>query len=161
MKQAVFLDRDGVLNREKGDYITRIEDFELLPHIFNNLKRLQEAGFLLIVISNQGGIAKGLYTHAGLKQMHDFLMGELDKQEIELSEIFYCPHHPSTGKCLCRKPDSLLVEKAIAKYNIQPDASFFIGDKPRDIEAGLKAGVKGMLIEANADWTKEVTAILK
>lgn len=151
--KAIFLDRDGVINYEVGDYIMRLEDFKILPHVIAGLKSLQDLGYLLIVVTNQGGIAKGLYTHATFKSIHDFLDRELAKHQISLTEVYYCPHHPLTSECLCRKPGSLLVEKAISKYGINPSLSWFIGDKQRDIDAGAAAGVKGILIEPNEDWT--------
>ncbi len=151
-RKAVFLDRDGVLNREVGEYIKKPEDFEVLPHIIKPLKMLADAGFLLIVVTNQGGIAKGLYTLQNLQQMHKILVGFLSQHQIQLTDIYFCPHHPDFSNCLCRKPHSLLVEKAIAKYNINPKQSYFIGDKQRDIDAGKGADVAGFLIEANADW---------
>lgn len=160
LKKAVFLDRDGVINHEVGDYIMRLEDFKILPHVFDGLKKLQDAGFLLVVITNQGGIAKGLYTHETFHQMHQYLDEELAKHQVSLTEVYYCPHHPFSGECLCRKPGSLLVEKAISKYKIDPAQSWFIGDKQRDIDAGNAAGVKGILIEPNEDWTLQLAMIL-
>lgn len=158
--KAVFLDRDGVINHEVGDYIMRLEDFKILPHVFSGLKKLQDAGYLLIVITNQGGIAKGLYTHQTFQAMHHFLDVELAKHQVTLTEVFYCPHHPFSGECLCRKPGSLLVEKALSKYHINPANSWFIGDKQRDIDAGNAAGVNGILIEPNEDWTPHIQQFL-
>lgn len=151
-RKAVFLDRDGVLNREKGEYITKEADFEVLPHIVQSLQLLTNAGFLLIVVTNQGGIAKGFYTAQTLQNMHQMLISYLQQHQIKLDDIYFCPHHPDFSNCLCRKPQSLLVEKAISKYQIDPKQSFFIGDKQRDIDAGNGAGVAGFLVEANADW---------
>jgi D-glycero-D-manno-heptose 1,7-bisphosphate phosphatase len=75
----------------------------------------------------------------------------LKKNNIAVADIYYCPHHPDTGKCLCRKPDSLLIEKVMARFNLSPDSSYFIGDSERDIQAAEKAGIKGILISENAD----------
>ena len=157
--KAIFLDRDGVLNKEQGDYITRFEDFIILPHVYEGLKILQQEGYLLIVITNQGGIAKKLYSLDDLHTMHQFLKAELLKNGITITDIYFCPHHPIEGNCLCRKPGSLLVEKALSKYHIDPTQSFFIGDKMRDIECGEAAGVKGVFIEANQDWTPWVSRL--
>ncbi len=151
-KKAIFLDRDGVLNQEVGDYIKRFDDFKILPHVFDGLKILQKAGYLLIVITNQGGLAKGEYSLNDLNQMHDFLRSEISKSDVTITDIFYCPHHPVSGNCLCRKPGSLLVEKALSKYRIDPGQSFFIGDKKRDIQCGEAVGIKGILIKPNEDW---------
>lgn len=160
LQKAVFLDRDGVLNQEVGDYIKQPNDFKILPFIYQGLKKLQDAGFLLVVITNQGGIAKGFYNQQTLNTMHGFLEAELAKHQITLTEIFYCPHHPDSGNCLCRKPNSIMVEKAVSKYQINPTQSFFIGDKQRDIDCGNAVGVKGILIEPNQDWTVFVENII-
>jgi D-glycero-D-manno-heptose 1,7-bisphosphate phosphatase len=153
MNKAIFLDRDGVINTELGDYITRPEDFTLNPGVGEALRRWAEAGYLLIVITNQGGIGKGLYNENTLAAIHEKLQQALAIDDVALTAIYHCPHHPSTGYCLCRKPDSLMIEKALARFHIDPKQSFFIGDKDRDIEAGLKAGVKGIRIESNASLT--------
>lgn len=148
--KAIILDRDGVINRERNDYTFRIEDFEILPDVFKALKLLQDAGYLLVIISNQGGIGRGLFKIADTEKMHAYLLDKLKEENIHIEEIYYCVHHPETGSCLCRKPDSLNVEKALARFNIDPALSYFIGDKERDTMAGEKVGVKGILIESNA-----------
>lgn len=150
MNKAIFLDRDGIINEEIGDYVKRFEDFKLLPHLAETLKNYQSQGFLIIVITNQGGLAKGLYTVTELNKMHQYFLNEMEKVGVTITEIYYCPHHPDfNGNCLCRKPGSLLVEKAMAMFNIDPKASYFIGDRPRDAEAGEKVGVKGILVPSN------------
>lgn len=146
--KAVFLDRDGVINVERG-YTHRLEDFVILPDLIEVLQLLQKKGYLLIIVSNQSGIAKDLYTQAEVEILHQHLLGELNKNNIQLSEIYYCVHHSDVSRCICRKPDSLFVEKGLARFDIDPARSYFIGDKERDVEAGEKAGVKGILIEAN------------
>lgn len=148
--KAVFLDRDGVLNHEMGDYIRRIEDFQVLEQNTITLKQLQDKGYLLIVATNQGGLAKGWYTEQELDRMHNILRETYKKGGVELTDIFYCPHHPDfTGECDCRKPKPGLLLRAIEKYNIDPGQSYFIGDRERDIEAGTAAGVKGILINSD------------
>ena len=150
MNKAIFLDRDGIINEEIGDYVKRFEDFKLLPHLAETLKKYQSQGFLIIVITNQGGLAKGLYNLTELNKMHQYFLTEMEKAGGTIAEIYFCPHHPDfNGKCLCRKPGSLLVEKAMARFNIDPKASYFIGDRPRDAEAGEKVGVKGILVPSN------------
>lgn len=146
--KAVFLDRDGVINFERG-YTHRLEDFVILPDLIEVLQLLQQKGYLLIVVSNQSGIAKGLYKQSEVEILHKFMLDEFTKNGIKLSEIYYCVHHPDVSKCICRKPDSLFVEKGLARFNIDAKKSYFIGDKERDTEAAEKAGVKGILIEAN------------
>lgn len=160
MNKAVFLDRDGIINVEIGDYIKRFEDFTFTPQLAEGLKSLQDSGYLLIVITNQGGLAKNLYNIEELDRMHDYLKSEMLKNNIRFTEIYYCPHHPDyNGKCLCRKPDSQMLEKAIAIYNIDPAQSYFIGDKQRDVDAGEKVGVKGILVEANTPLPEVIPLI--
>jgi D-glycero-D-manno-heptose 1,7-bisphosphate phosphatase len=147
--KAVFLDRDGVLNHEQGDYIRRIEDFIILDN-FDALKTLQDRGYLLLIATNQGGLAKGWYTEDELGKMHQKLKEAYAAHGVEFTDIFYCPHHPDfTGDCDCRKPKPGLLLQGIAKYNIDPAKSYFIGDRERDVEAGTKAGVKGILIDSD------------
>ncbi|MBC7384167.1 MAG: HAD family hydrolase [Bacteroidia bacterium] len=157
--KAVFLDRDGVLNEEVGDYIMRFEDFKILPHVAKGLVDLHRAGYLLIVITNQGGLAKQLYTEETLAKMHQYMSDELLKAGVFFTDIYFCAHHPVKGNCLCRKPGSLLVEKALSKHNIDPLQSYFIGDKIRDIMCGQAVEVKGILIEPNEDWSIYATQI--
>lgn len=149
-QKAVFLDRDGVLNKELGDYVCRVEDFKILEHNFKPLKELQERGYLLIVITNQGGLAKKWYTEETLLEMNRQLKETYEQHGISLSEIYYCRHHPEyNGKCLCRKPGSMMLEKAVARFNIDASASYFIGDRERDVLAGEAAGVNGILIDSD------------
>ena len=147
--KAVFLDRDGVLNHEQGDYITQLKDFIILDN-FEALKTLQDKGYLLLVATNQGGLAKGWYTEDELGKMHDKLKQAYNDHGVKITDIFYCPHHPDfTGDCDCRKPKPGLLLQGIEKYNIDPALSYFIGDRERDVEAGTKAGVKGILIASD------------
>ncbi|SFH50709.1 D-glycero-alpha-D-manno-heptose-1,7-bisphosphate 7-phosphatase [Pedobacter insulae] len=148
MKQkAIFLDRDGVLNQELNDYICRVEDFKVLEYQIAPLKRLYDEGYLLIIITNQGGIAQKRYTEKQLAEMHAILFTAFEAQGAKISHAYYCPHHPTvTGPCECRKPLSGMLLEAIATYDIDPALSVMIGDKPRDVEAANGAGVKGILI---------------
>ncbi len=157
MNKAVFLDRDGIINVEIGDYIKCFEDFTLTPQLGEGLKMLQDKGYLLIIITNQGGLAKNLYTEQELNKMHEYLKLEMQKFNVSFTEIYHCPHHPDyNGNCLCRKPDSQLLEKAIARFNIDPAQSYFIGDKQRDVDAGEKVGVKGILVVANTPMVEVI-----
>lgn len=150
MNKAVFLDRDGVLNKELGDYVCKFDDFCILEHNFPALKELQKRGYLLIVITNQGGLAKGWYSTETLEQMHGHLRKAYADQGITITEAYYCKHHPQyNGNCLCRKPGSLMLEKAIARFQIDASKSYFIGDRERDVIAGEAAGVTGILIESD------------
>ncbi len=160
MNKAIFLDRDGIINVEIGDYIKRFEDFTLIPHLGEALSLLKNKGYIFVIITNQGGLAKNLYSTDELDKMHDFLVEEMRKFDVHFEEIYYCPHHPDyNGKCLCRKPGSQMIEKAIARFNIEPSLSYFIGDKQRDVDAGAAVGVRGILVESNPDILDLVSRI--
>ncbi|HBX52653.1 MAG: hypothetical protein A2275_15270 [Bacteroidetes bacterium RIFOXYA12_FULL_35_11] len=149
--KAVFLDRDGTLNwvHEKY-YISNPDDLKLNEGVIEGLSLLRDCGFIFIVISNQSGIAKKLYSIADAENVNTFMCNLFLAEKIKIEEVYFCPHHPEfDGKCLCRKPDSLLVEKAISRFNIDASQSYFIGDAERDITAGKKAGLKGIKIQQN------------
>lgn len=160
LNKAIFLDRDGVINEERGAYTWLLEDFRLNKDLVPALLAFQSAGYLLIIISNQGGIEKGLFTKYETDYLHLHLERNLANQGIILSAIYYCPHHPDKSKCICRKPDSLLLEKAIARFNIDAKESWFIGDADRDTEAGIKAGVKTLKVHSNSSLLDTLPLIL-
>lgn len=150
MQKAVFLDRDGVINSDEGHYyVYRKEDLILNPGIAKNIKMLNDMGYLVIVISNQGGIAKKLYTHKHVDSFHRTLSDELKKEGARIHEFYYCPHHDSVEQCLCRKPKPLMIQKAMARFDIDASRSLFIGDHERDIRAAENAGIRGILVEPN------------
>jgi len=157
--KAVFLDRDGVLNREQGNYVSHLEDFIINDGVVEALKIFLEKKYLLIVISNQGGISKGICTKQEVDYLHLHLQRALSNQGVLLSEIYYCPHHPEITNCICRKPDSQLLEKAMARFNIDPAKSYFIGDADRDMQAGHKAGVKCIRVESNRSLMEVVNQV--
>lgn len=147
MKKAIFLDRDGVLNEDRVDYVYRTEDMIIPEGVPEGLRMLKEAGYLLIVITNQAGIAKGLYTRDDVMRCHQYIQAKCGNA---LDDIYYCPHHPDyTSRSLARKPESLLLEKAIAKYNIDVSGSWMFGDALRDIQAGRRVGVRTVHITHN------------
>jgi D-glycero-D-manno-heptose 1,7-bisphosphate phosphatase len=148
MNKAIFLDRDGIINTERG-YTHRLEDFIILPDLMESLQFLQKKGYLFIIVTNQSGIAKELYTQENVEEIHAYLLNEFKKNNIVIAEIYYCVHHPDVSRCICRKPDSLFVEKALARFEIDAAQSYFIGDKDRDVEAAAKGGVKGILVPSN------------
>ena len=160
-QKAIFLDRDGVLIRERGDYTWQLEDMQINGDVNEALKKFTQEGFVLIVISNQSGISKGLYTKENADYLHLHLDRFFKNNGIQIKEFYYCPHHPSVSNCLCRKPDSLLLEKAIARFNINVDESWFIGDADRDIEAGIKAGVRTFKLDVNGSLMEAAEIILK
>jgi len=158
--KAVFLDRDGVLNKERGEYTYESQDFEWVPDSIEALKILSKNDFLLIIISNQGGISKKLYGKEDVLNIEKSITVPLKKEGIEILDSFYCPHHSAIEKCLCRKPKSLLLERAMAKHNIDPGRSFFIGDSTRDMVAGQRIGIKGILMQKNESLLLAVKDIL-
>ncbi|MBF0500938.1 MAG: HAD family hydrolase [Candidatus Riflebacteria bacterium] len=148
--RAIFLDRDGTLNPDPG-YISRPEDFCLFPGVGENLLRLRNAGYLLILVTNQSGIARGLILPQSLCEIHSKLQTELGTVGAGFDRIYVCPHHPDfprwgKSECDCRKPASGLVLRAIADLDIDPARSFVIGDRKSDVRMGLAAGVFPILI---------------
>lgn len=159
-RKIAFLDRDGVLNKEIGNYVCSPGDFEILNHGFDNCKTLVKKGYDLVVITNQGGISKQMYTEAILKQMHQTMVAAFGSHGIQFLEIYYCPHHSLIENCLCRKPKGLMMEKAMAKYQANPENCFLIGDNQRDIDAAQAAGItQSFLIDSNANWKDMVNLV--
>ena len=150
--KTVFFDRDGVINKEvTGKYITSAEEFELLPDVLFFMETLQKKGYQFVIITNQGGIEKGIYKKNDVEIIHQKMISILNKNNIFILATYFCPHHIDMGtRCLCRKPGSLMLEKAIAVYNIDVYQAIFIGDKNSDIEAAKKVGIKGFKINTNA-----------
>ena len=146
MNKCIFLDRDGVLNVERGDYTFHPEDFIIPDGVPEAIERIKAAGYLAIVVTNQAGISKELYTRKQMNICHDIL---LKKTANLIDKIYYSPYHPSFSESLTRKPETLMLEKAIAKYNIDPSQSWLIGDRARDIECGQRMGLKTILITNN------------
>ncbi|MDI9860361.1 MULTISPECIES: D-glycero-alpha-D-manno-heptose-1,7-bisphosphate 7-phosphatase [Flectobacillus] len=156
MNKCIFLDRDGVLNVDRVDYVYRIEDLIIPEGTVEALERLKAAGYLLIVITNQSGIAKGIYTRDDVWMCHNYFQEQCGHL---LDDLYFCPHHENFNSAsLTRKPGSLMIEKAIAKYKIDPDQSWMIGDAHRDIKAGHRAGVKTIhLTEKPEESFSEIT----
>lgn len=143
---AAFIDRDGVINRDHG-HVHREEDFELLPGALEGLRLLQDAGFALVVVTNQAGIAKGMYDEARLRALHGHMERMLEQAGVHLERIYHCPHHPQATvpayrcACKCRKPRPGMLLRAEADLGIAMQRSVLVGDKRSDIEAGRAAGV--------------------
>ncbi len=150
MKRAVFLDRDGTINVEK-EYLYRAEDFEFIPGVPEAVRALNDSGVMVVVVTNQSGIARGYYTEDDVENLHRHIAGELKKQGAHIDAWLYCPHHPS-GRgsyalpCDCRKPLPGMLREAALRYNIDLEQSVMIGDKHADIEAGLAAGCRTILV---------------
>ena len=142
MKKALFLDRDGVINIEK-DYLYKIEDFEFIDGVFKLCKYYQDLGYIIVVVTNQSGIVREYYTEDDFNILTKWMSKEFEKNGIEIKKVYHCPHHPEiSGECTCRKPKPGMLLKASEEFDIDLKNSIIVGDKERDIEAGLNAGLQ-------------------
>ncbi|MCS7077483.1 MAG: HAD family hydrolase [Bacteroidia bacterium] len=168
MSRFFLLDRDGILNQDIG-FIYEPHRIIIPEGVTEALLHLTQIGFRFVVITNQSGIARGLFNSNQLEEFNTYLQSLYVQKGIWIEDFFYCPHLPQiTGECLCRKPKSLLVEKAIAKYQVDVKNSYMIGDNPRDVIAGKNVGLKTILIhnephshadyhfETLVDWYKNM-----
>lgn len=152
--KAVFLDRDGTINVEK-DYLYKIEDFEFLPGVIEALRELQDNGFLLIVITNQSGVARGYYKEKDCVKLNNWMVKRLKREGVNISHVYYCPHHPEASiakyrmNCSCRKPGVKLFEQAVKDYNLDLSRCVAIGDKIRDCAICSETECRGYLINNN------------
>ena len=144
--KAIFLDRDGVINKEVN-YLSDPKNFEVIEGSIKALKILKQKKFLLIIITNQAGIARGLFSEETLKAIHHKMIKILEQDNIKLDDIFYCPHHPEfTGPCDCRKPKPGMILEAQSKHNIDLTKSYMVGDTLNDIQTGRSAGCRTVLV---------------
>jgi D-glycero-D-manno-heptose 1,7-bisphosphate phosphatase len=141
MKNAVFLDRDGVVNVDKG-HVYLQDQFEFSKGIFDLCRKYSDNGFLIIIITNQAGIAKGLYTEADFTRLSKWMVKQFRKNGVIISKVYYCPHHPDVnGCCECRKPAPGMILQAIKEFDLNITECVLFGDKETDIEAGRRAGI--------------------
>ena len=143
MNKCIFLDRDGVLNEDDPNYTFDVHRFKILPGVIDALKRLKENGFLLVVVTNQSGIAQGRYTIDQMKACHDYFQKECGNR---IDHFYFSPYHPSVTSSLLRKPGTLMFEKAITKFGIDVSKSWMVGDRGRDIVPARKLGIKTIQI---------------
>lgn len=141
MNKALFLDRDGVINVDKV-HVFRKEDFEFQEGIFDLCREYINNGYLIIVITNQAGIAKGLYTVNDFIRLTEWMTGQFRDRGIVISKVYYCPHHPDlSGQCNCRKPEPGMIMQAVKEFNLDISECILIGDKESDLQAGRNAGI--------------------
>ena len=141
MRKALFLDRDGVINVEK-DYLYKIEDFEFIDGIFDLVKHYKNLDYYVFVVTNQSGIARKYYSEDDFQILTQWMNKEFLKNGLEIDDVYFCPHHPDiNGECSCRKPHPGMLLDAATDYEVDLSNSIMIGDKERDIEAGLNAGL--------------------
>lgn len=151
MNKAVFLDRDGTINEEVG-YLRNVADLRLIPGAGAAIKRLNNSGMKVVLVTNQSGIARGYFSEALLQEIHDRLEQMLRDEGARLDAVYYCPHHPSAGNthftrdCDCRKPGTGLIDKAARDLNIDVKHSYVVGDKWSDVELGQRAGAHSVLV---------------
>jgi D-glycero-D-manno-heptose 1,7-bisphosphate phosphatase len=150
-KSAIFIDRDGTINEDIG-YVSHPDQLFIYPFAAEAIRLINEAGLEVIIITNQSGIARGLYTEATLDAIHEKLRLELGREGAQIDGVYYCPHHPRHGDehyrkiCDCRKPQTAMLERAAAEHGINLSSSYVIGDKASDINLATNAGAKGVLV---------------
>ncbi|WP_040976039.1 D-glycero-beta-D-manno-heptose 1,7-bisphosphate 7-phosphatase [Necropsobacter massiliensis] len=153
MNKAIFLDRDGTLNIDYG-YVHEIERFKFIDGSIEALKQLKNMGYMLVVVTNQSGIARGYFSEQEFLQLTEWMDWSLADRGVELDGIYYCPHHPDgqgdyKQDCDCRKPKAGMLLQAIGELKIDPARSLMVGDKFEDLQAGKSAGVKyGVLVKS-------------
>lgn len=147
LKSAIFLDRDGTINVEIN-YLIAPSDLVLLPGVGDALRRAHEAGYLLVVVTNQSGVARGYFTITEVEALHDHLQRKLLPYQVQLDAFYLCPHHPDHGDglCDCRKGAPGMLLQAASDYHIDLSSSWMIGDKMSDVEAGINAGCRSILV---------------
>ncbi|EIJ67346.1 D-glycero-beta-D-manno-heptose 1,7-bisphosphate 7-phosphatase [Pasteurella bettyae] len=160
MKKAIFLDRDGTINIDHG-YVYQIDDFEFIEGSIEALKELKQMGYLLVLVTNQSGIARGYYSEEQFLTLTEWMDWSLADREVDFDGIYYCPHHPE-GKgeyrqvCDCRKPQPGMLLQAIKDLKIDPSQSFMVGDKIEDLQAGNSAHIKyKVLVKTGKHITEE------
>jgi D-glycero-D-manno-heptose 1,7-bisphosphate phosphatase len=158
MNKCIFLDRDGVLNKDNPNYTYQVENFEILPGVVEALAELKSAGFFLLVVTNQSGIAQKLYTQQQMEACHAYFQKACGNR---IDHFYFSPYHPSVTASLARKPGSLMFEKAIARFDIDIAQSWMVGDRGRDIITARELGIRTIQIgheieaENRADYQVE------
>ena len=160
MNKAIFLDRDGTLNIDYG-YVHKIDNFKFIDGAIDALRELKKMGYMLVLVTNQSGIARGYFSEEQFLQLTEWMDWSLAEQDVDLDGIYYCPHHPE-GKgeykedCDCRKPKPGMLLQAIKELKIDPTQSIMVGDKVEDIKAGISAKVKmHVLVRTGKPVTEE------
>ena len=142
--KTIFLDRDGVINKEVG-YLHKIQDFEFINGVFDACLHFQALGYQLIIVTNQSGIGRGYYDEDAFHVVNSWMLGQFKKQGVNILDVFFCPHAPEAN-CDCRKPKSGMLNQANEKHNIDMEKSWMIGDKEADVAAANSAGVKNTIL---------------
>jgi len=156
--RAIFLDRDGVINFDRDDYVKSIDELILIPNVADTLNKLKKMGYYLVIISNQSAVGRGIISKKDLEKINEYLINELQKLDCNIDGLYYCPHIPSEN-CECRKPKDALFRKAARELDIDLDCSWMIGDKESDSIAGQRAGCKTFRINRNGSLFEAVSYI--
>ena len=146
MTKAIFLDRDGVINQERKDYVKKLDEFRILDKTSDAINIIKNNGFLVIIITNQSAINRKLLSVEILNKIHEKLQSYLEKYDISFDGVYFCPHTQSEN-CECRKPKPGLILQAVTDFQIDLSESYMIGDSETDIQAARNAGCKGILLK--------------
>src|SRR4030042_375624 len=146
LDRAIFLDRDGVINEDRVDYVKSWEEFRFIKGVRRALKQIHQAGIPVVVISNQSVVGRGIITEADLSVIHSRLLKEVQKSSSRITKVFFCPHHPD-AHCRCRQPRIGMLKKAARELGLDLKKCFFVGDNLKDIQAGNRAGCRTVLVQ--------------
>lgn len=144
---AVFLDRDGTINEDRG-YVTSVEEFVLFPEVGESIARLNHLGFPVLVVTNQSAIGRGLMTEQDLTGIHEHLSCCLKRVGAHVDAFYFCPHQPA-DRCGCRKPQPGMIHRAVLEFSLDAAGCYLIGDKPSDLEAAQASGIRGVLVKTS------------
>ena len=154
-RRAIFLDRDGVINKKRDDYVKSINELEIFPFVASAIKKLNNANFKVIVITNQSAINRNIITHKKVEEIHLEIQNNLKKNQYFIDAFYYCQHRPDEN-CICRKPKPGLLIKAIQDFKINPKESWMMGDSNSDLESGRLVGCNVMIINNHVNLEKAV-----
>jgi D-glycero-D-manno-heptose 1,7-bisphosphate phosphatase len=160
--RAIFLDRDGVITKERKDYVKCVGEVEMIPHVAESLVRLNSLNFKTIIITNQSAINRGLTTHAEVAKIHDLVLKYLLSRGFKVDAVYYCPHRPDEN-CDCRKPKPGLFQKAAIDFDLDLKHSWLVGDKESDREAAKNTGCRfvGVVTDSSQSFSDAVSEILQ
>lgn len=154
--RILFLDRDGVINKKRIDYVKNIDEIEFLPDIFNAIRKINELGFIIIIITNQSVVNRQIISEKKLNEIHDHMLSIMEKNLCKIAKIYYCPHHPNEN-CKCRKPKTGMIEQAVEDFKIDLSNAVLIGDSDSDIQAANKMKIKSIKIKTDGNLNKLIT----
>ena len=142
--KAILLDRDGVVTEDLG-YVHKIEDFEFTPGVLRALKKLSRTDYKIIIVTNQSGISRGLFTEKDLKTLHRWMLGRFKKEKIRIDKIYYCPH-TDKDNCLCRKPKIGMLKEAVRDFGVNLSKSWIVGDSEKEVQMGKEANLRTIFL---------------